>query len=58
MTQTYASQTDVRSIIDRASMDYEQMYRDTSGFGRTKPMNDGNGDRPTEDDSSGVRAND
>jgi len=47
MTQTYADQTNVRSILDRASMTHDQTYR-----------NDGNRNQPTEDDSSGVRAND
>lgn len=59
MTQTHADQPDVRSIHDRASMDHEQAYKnDTGAFERTEPMNDGNGNRPTADDSSEVRAND
>jgi hypothetical protein len=58
MTRTHASQTDVRSILDRASMDYEQMYRKRHEWIRTHRTDERRKQRPTEDDSSGVRAND
>jgi hypothetical protein len=47
MTQTHTDQTDVRSILDRASINHEQTYRKRHRCIRTHRTNERQKQKPT-----------